>query len=256
MTSTTFSAAMKTAPGMRTRVVNVMRLHLVNRFQMILAPWMIMSFIFAVSLLIGLMFQPARASRPDRAADFTMEFNGAVLYFLIYMLVLAVMAINQVFPFAQSYSVTRRDFYVGTILTFLTLSITYSIVITVLGWIEDATNGWGLDVSVFNPGFLGPNLLERFSILVVMFLFFFMVGMATASVYVRWGAYGMYVFFGALALLILGLSWLTTATDSWIAVGNWMATMGLLGVVMWSLAPSGLAIITGYLILRRSTPRN
>lgn len=256
MTSTTLSPAMKTAPSFGKRIIKVMRLHLVNRFQIIFTPWMIMSFIFAVSLVIGLMFQSARSSNPSRAGEFTMEFNGAVFYFLIYMLVLAVMAISQVFPFAQSYSVTRRDFYIGTVLTFLTLSIANSVVITALGWIEDVTHGWGLDVAIFNPGFLGPNLLERFYIVLVLFIFFFMIGMATASVYVRWRAYGMYVFFGALTLLIVGLSWLATTTDSWVAVGNWIATMGLLGMVTWSLAVSATAILTGYLILRKSTPRN
>lgn len=256
MTSTTLSPTNSTAPSFGARVVNVMRLHLVNRFQIIYTPWMIMSFIFAVSLVIGTMFRSARIADPSHADEFTMEFNGAVFYFLIYMLVLAVMAISQVFPFAQSYSVTRRDFYIGTVLTFLTLSMTYSALITALSWIEDLTHGWGLDVSIFNPGFLGPNLVERFYILVVLFIFFFMIGMATASVYVRWRAYGMYVFFGALSLLILGMSWLATATDSWVAIGNWIGETGLLGLVTWSLAVSAAAMITGYLILRKSTPRN
>lgn len=255
MTSTTLPLRASATPSFIRSLVNVMRLHLVNRSQIIVTPWLIMSFIFAVSLAIGWMFRSANDSSAVDGTSFTMEFNGAVFYFMIYMLVLAVMAISQVFPFAQSYSVTRRDFYLGTVLTFFSLSVFYSIVITVLGWIEDSTNGWGLNVSVFNPGFFGSNYAERLYITTALFLFFFMTGMATASVYVRWKANGMYVFFGALALLLLGLSWLATATDSWVAVGDWLVSMGLLGLVTWSLALSTIALVVGYLILRKATPK-
>lgn len=185
-----------------------------------------------------------------------MQFQGVFGFFLIYMLVLAVMAISQTFPFAQSYSVTRRDFYAGTVLTFFGLSVAYSVVITALGWLEDLTHGWGINVALFNPGFTTPNLAARLYVTIALFLLSFMMGMATASVYVRWKTNGMYIFFGLLTLLILGLVWLATVTDSWGAVGNWIATMGLLGVVTWSLVPSALAIAIGYLILRKAIPRN
>lgn len=256
MTSTTLSPKINGAPSSATRVINVMRLHLVNKSQMIVTPWLIMSFIFSISLMIGLMFRPSAPSAITDDTEFTMEFNGALMFFLIYMLVLAVMAVSQVFPFSQSFSVTRRDFYAGTVLTFFSLSIAFSIVITVLSWIEDTTNGWGLNVSVFNPGIFGENLAERFFIMVVLFMFFFMTGIATASVYVRWKANGMYIFFGVLTLILVGLAWLATLTDSWDAVGQWFATMGVLGVVSWTLVPSALALVTGYLILRKSTPRD
>lgn len=256
MTSTVLSTQTNEAPGATRRLVNVVRLHLVNRSQIIFTPWLIMSFIFAVSLMIGWIFRSASGAGASGEQTFTMEFNGAVFYFMVYMLVLAVMAISQVFPFAQSYSVTRRDFYIGTVLTFFSLSLAYSVVITLLGWIEDSTNGWGIDISVFNPGIFGTSMLERFYITMVLFIFFLMTGMATASVYVRWKANGMYAFFGSLALIILGLVWLATITDSWTAVGAWFQSMGFIGVVTWTLVPSFLSIVTGYLFLSKATPRN
>lgn len=255
MTTTALSPEPHRTAMTSMRIINVMRLHFANKFQLVMTPWLIMGFIFGVSLLIGWIARGA--GDPTTGEEgFTIEINGSVFYFLVYMLVLAVMAISQMFPFSQSYSVTRREFYVGTVLTFLGLSIAYSLVITLLGAIEDASGGWGLNVSVFNPGIFGPNLAERFYIMVVLFAFFFMTGMATASVYVRWKANGMYIFFGLLVLLIVGLAWLTTATGSWGAVGNWFAAMGLLGVVTWTLVPTFLALVTGYILLRKATPRN
>lgn len=256
MTSATLTPEIQDTPNALRRLINVVRLHLVNKTQIIVMPWLIMSFIFIVSLTIGWIFRSANETASPDKEQLVMEFNGALFYFLIYMLVLAVMAISQTFPFAQSYSVTRRDFYLGTVLTFLGLSTMYSLAVTVLSWIEDTTDGWGLNVVIFNPGFMTENLFARFYIMLVLFFFFFMMGMATASVYVRWRANGMYVFFGSLALLILGLVWLANSTNSWAAVGNWIVTSGVFGIVTWSLVPSILALITGYLFLQRATPRN
>lgn len=256
MTSTTYSSEIHAAPNAMMRLVNVMKLHLVNRFQLIVTPLLIVSFIFAVSLLIGWIFRSAGGPAIVGSSDTTIQMNGVLGFFSIYLLVLAVMAISQTFPFAQSYSVTRRDFYVGTVLTFFGFSVGYSLVITALGWVEDATHGWGLGVALFNPGFSTSNLAARFYATIALFLLSFMMGMATASVYVRWKANGMYIFFGLLTLLILGLVWLTTATNSWTAVGNWIVTTGLSGVATWSLLPSGLAIVIGFLILRKAIPRN
>lgn len=239
-----------------TRIINVTRLHFVNKGQIIVVPWLIMSFIFAVTLVIGWILRSSLSANDLAEASNGMQYSGAIGYFLIYMLVIAVMSINQTFPFAQSYSATRRDFYLGTIVAFTALSLVYSAAVTLLGWIEDLTNGWGVGIVLFSPGYLSPNLLERFYVAFVLFLFFFMMGVAVASVYVRWRVNGMLIFFASLALVILGLVALATLTNNWGAVGAWFAATGFVGVVTWSLVPTALATVLGFLLLRRATPRN
>jgi hypothetical protein len=260
MTTSALSSDIHSAPerhpGALTRILNVTRLHLVNKGQIIVVPWLIMTFIFAISLLIGWILRVSLSPAELAEAGSGMQYSGAIGYFLVYMLVIAVMAIAQTFPFAQSYSVTRRDFYLGTIVAFLSLSVVYSVAVTALGWLEDITDGWGVGTILFSPGYLGPNLVERFYVAVVLFAFFFMMGIAVASVYVRWRVNGMLIFFASLALLLLGLVALATFTSSWPSVGSWFVSMGLIGVVSWTLAPTALATIIGYLILRKATPRN
>lgn len=243
-------------PGALARIFAVVRLHFVNKGQIIVVPWLIMSFIFAVTLIIGWILRTSLSAKDLSEAGSGMQYSGAIGYFLVYMLVIAVMAISQTFPFAQSYSATRRDFYLGTIVAFAILSLVYSGAVTVLGWIEDLTNGWGLGVVLFSPGYLSPNLVERFYEAFVLFLFFFMMGIAVASVYVRWRVNGMLIFFASLALVILGLVALATVSSSWGAVGAWFVAMGFFGVVSWTLVPTTLAAIVGFLLLRRATPRS
>ncbi len=256
MTTATLSPSTLSSPGTLRRIINVVRLHLVNRSQLIVVPWLIMGFIFMLFVAVGWVLRTALPRDELIEANESMQFNGALGYFFVYMLVLAVMAINQTFPFAQSYSVTRRDFYFGTAVTFFGLSVAHSLAITALGWLEDLSGGWGVNVVVFSPDYLGQNLAVRFYVAVVLFMFSFMTGMATASVYVRWKVNGMLIFFAALILIIVGLAAIATFGNSWGAVGAWFASMGFLGVVTWTLAPSILALVTGYLILRKATPRN
>lgn len=255
MSAVIVSPAVQNVTGPWKRIVNVMRLHVVNKGQIVLVPWMIMGFIFLVTIALGLIFRSVMT--PADLADTSdgMQYSGAIGYFLVYMLVIAVMSISQTFPFAQSYSVTRRDFYIGTVATITGLSVLYSLAITLLGWIEDATHGWGLNIVLFSPTYLSPNLGERFYVSVVLFLFFFMMGMATASVFVRWKVNGMLIFFASLILIIVGLVALATLTHQWSAVGSWFVTMGFVGVVSWTLVPTALAAIAGYFLLKRATPR-
>jgi hypothetical protein len=246
------------ADGAFGRILNVVRLHLVNKMTTIYVPWMIMAFIFLVNYAIWWILL-ANLDPADMAdASEGIQFSGASAYIFVYMLVVAVQAINLTFPFAQGYSVTRRDFYLGSALTFMILSAGYSIVMTLLGLIECATNGWGIGGSMFATVYFGSgdNVLESFYITFLLFLFFFFVGTATATVYVRWRANGMLVFFACLVLVILGLVALATFTGSWPAVGAWFVASGAVGVVTWMLVPTALAALVGFLILRRATPRN
>lgn len=65
------------------------------------------------------------------------------------MMVVAIQVLNLTFPFALGYGVARRDFYLGTTLSFVMLSVGYGALLTVLGYIEEATGGWGLGGKLF-----------------------------------------------------------------------------------------------------------
>lgn len=256
MSATIVSPSIRPAPSSLRRILNVTRLHLVNKNQVIVVPWIIMGFIFVVTLLIGWILRASLSPRDLADAGSGMQYSGALGYFLVYMLVIAIMAISQTFPFAQNYSVTRRDFYLGTVVAFIGLSAANSLTVTILGWLEDITHGWGLNSALFSPSYLSSNLLERFYVAFVLFLFFFMMGAAIASVYVRWRVNGMLIFFATLVLVIVGLLALVTLTANWPMVGEWFVAMGFLGVASWTLVPTALATIAGYLLLKRATPRN
>ena len=238
------------------RVVNVLRLHLANPWTTITFPWLILGIIWTMNLAVWALILgnlSADADREKVAAG--LQYGGGIYYIFIYMMVVAIMAVSVTFPFAQGYGVTRRDFYLGSSLTFVLLAFMYSTGLTILSAIEEATDGWGLGGRMFAPTYLGDSWSARYFIYFVTLLFMFFAGAAIATVWVRWKAIGVTAFFVILGLLIIGAGALMTYTGTWSILGNFFAGAGLVGSFGWSLVITAIAAVTGFFILRRATPR-
>lgn len=239
--------------GALQRIVSVAKLHLVNRSAVLWLPLFIMAVIFTSSMLIWWIIS---VNVDSAGNDGVIVMGGANSFLVVYMLVVAVQAVNLTFPFAQGYSVTRRDFYLGSALAFVGLSLFYAALMSGLAAVESATNGWGVNGYMFGVAFLGvTSFTETFYVYLMALLFFFFVGMAVASMYVRWKAWGIIGFFTGFGFLVIGLIALATFTNSWGLVGSWFVTNGTLGVATWSLAVTAAAGIAGFVMLRRATPR-
>lgn len=245
------------APATPTRrIMNVVRLHFANPWTTIILPWIILGVIFGANLVIwALISTMANTGGNDADLRDGVQYSGSNFFIFIYMLVVAIQAISITFPFALGYGVTRRDFYLGSALTFVILSAAYSAALTILSMIEDATNGWGLGGRMFTTGYFGENPAQRLLIFFLGLLFFFFVGTAAAAVWVRWKATGLTAFFIGIGLATIAVVALITLTGSWSAVGAFFATAGLIGSVLWSLVITAIAGVTGWMILRRATPR-
>ncbi|MEP6477884.1 MAG: ABC transporter permease [Rhodoglobus sp.] len=254
MTTTTVAGHAPATPLQR--ILNVVRLHFTNPWTTIVLPWMILGIIFVASLAVWwIIFAnlPSDADRAD-AAD-GLQYSGGINYIFVYMMVVAIQAISITFPFAQGYGVTRRDYYLGSSLAFVLLAAMYSIGLTILSLIEELTHGWGFGGQMFTPVYFGDNWMQRLFVFFVTFLFFFFVGAAIATVWVRWKATGVTAFFIVLGVILIGAAALLTFTSSWAVIGNFFAGAGLLGSFAWSLVLTAIAAITGFFVLRRATPR-
>lgn len=239
------------------RVLNVTRLHLTNRFPMLVLPWLILGIIFIANVAIWMLIRTAAGVDAMNDASDGMQFSGASSFIFVYMMVVAVQAVNSTFPFALGYGVTRRDFYLGSSLMFVLLGIYYAAGLTLLNVVERATDGWGLGGRMFDVVYFSTeNVATQFLQFLLVFLFFFFVGAATGSVYVRWKSLGMIVFFALLGFAVIGVVAVVTLTESWPAVGRWFVDNGPLGVAAWLLVPTALSALAGFFLLRRATPRS
>jgi hypothetical protein len=109
---------------------------------------------------------------------------------------------------------------------------------------------------VFGHHFGEGDWYQRLFLFFVTFLFFFFVGQGVASLYVRWKANGLLIFFGLTAVLLVGSVALITRTNSWGTVVDWFAATGPYGLAALSLIPAAIAALGGYAVLRHATPKS
>lgn len=239
------------------RITRIVKLNLTNPWTTVILPWIIIGAIFALSYGIWLIITANSTDGVSGAGD-GLQYSGANSWIFVYMMVIAVQAMNLTFPLALGYGATRRDFYLGSSLTFVLLSAMYAVGMTILATLEEATNGWGIGGRMFTAIYFGGEGAEWWSRLLTFFfilLFFFFVGASAATLYVRWKANGLVVYFLALGLLVVGAVAFFTYTQNWGLVGEFFG-LGALGVSAWLLVPTALAGIAGFLVLRRATPRS
>lgn len=254
---TTLSPTVAAAPARSHRIWRIVRLNMVNKWTVIWVPALIMSFIWLVNWLIWWIIWGATAPADRADAMDGTQWSGAAFYMFVYMLVIGIQVITSTFPFALGYSVTRRDFALGSGLTFVLLSAGYAIGFTILSTIEEWTNGWGLGGHLFTSVYFGgEGFAGRLFIAFSGMLFFIAVGAFSAALFMRWRLNGILVAAAALVLLLVGASALVTLTESWPAVGAWFTDNGPTGVTAWLLLPTALSGLAGYAVLGRATPRS
>lgn len=251
--------ALERPAGALARITRVVRMNLANPWTTVVMPWIVIGSIFLLNYGIWWIIYLSADAEAHANASEGMQWSGASSWVFFYMLVVAAQAMNFTFPLALGFGSTRRDFYLGSALTFVLLSAAYSVALTILSAIESATDGWGLGGKMFTAIYFGGADLVIWQRLIIFFcvmLFFFFVGAAVATVFVRWRATGLVAFFILLGVLLVGAIALITFTGSWPAIGEFFVVSQPLGVALWLLVPTAIAGTAGYLVLRRATPRS
>lgn len=253
------TAIVQTLPASRPnesgrRILAVTKLHFVNRFQILYLPLLVLGMIFLLNLAIWWIIVAASGGR---ASGNHLGYSGAVSYIYVYGIVIAVQAISRTFPFSLGFGVTRRDFYLGSVLAFVALSFGFAAVLTIMSVIEIATGGWGVGGRMFAPVWFTDNSwLLRFVMYFCAFLFLLFIGTLGAAFYVRWRATGVIVFFGIIAVLLVGAFAYVTPSHLWGAIGTWLVQSGPVGICAWLLVPAAICGVAGFFVLRRATPKN
>ncbi|MFH8251731.1 hypothetical protein ACH3VR_15290 [Microbacterium sp. B2969] len=226
------------------RALNVVRMQLVNRQTYVWMPLIILGGSFVLSLLVYAMI-PTDAPK----------YGGGAQAPLWYLLAVGIQALTLTFPFSQAMSVTRRDFYVGTLLTAVLAAVVLAAIFVVGGFVELATGGWGMNGWFFYfPWIWAAGPLGAAFFYSVMAVLLFIVGFWSATIYKRFGGTVLTIVLVGLGLALVGLVALVGWTDSWVAVATWLGTAGAMGLA-WAGA-AGAVVLAGiaFLTLRRTVP--
>lgn len=234
-----------------TRIWNVVRMHLINRWTNLELPWVTIGAAFAMTVAIWMIL------RSVGVTDIGVASGTIWSVYISLVLMVSIIAVTGSFPFALGFSVTRREFFLGTALTFALISAGNAVLFTALAAIETASSGWGLNGQIFTIlAESNGSVLDYWFVFFAMQMFFYFLGAAIATVYMRWRMYGMVVFWIALGVALLGGWALIAYTDSADAVGDWIVASGAVGIAAQSVILTAMAGLAGYLVLRKAAPRN
>lgn len=226
------------------RTLNVIRLQLINRQTFIWVPLIILGSAVVLSVLIYAMIP----------VD-TPKYGGGGQAPLWYFFAIGISAMTLTFPFSQAMSITRRDFFFGTLLTAILGSAFMGVLFLIGGAIETLTNGYGVNGYVFYLPWLweaGP--LGAFTVYFTLALFLFVVGFTGATIYKSWGPTVLTIVGVGLALVLVGLAFLATRLDLWVQVWTSILDAGALGLALWGLVATAVLVGVSFLAFRRAIP--
>ncbi|KUG56698.1 hypothetical protein AVL61_06495 [Kocuria rosea subsp. polaris] len=242
---TALDAGSVTRPAaVRHRTLNVVRLQFVNTQTFVWVPALVLGGAWVITLLIYWIIQSA--------GGVDVKIGGGSQAPLWYFLVVGVQAMTLTFPFSQAMSLTRREFYVGSLAAAAVSGLGMSLIFVLLGLVEQATDGYGLNGYfaylewVWEAGPLAAGLTYFVSTML-----FFIIGFWFATIFKRFGTAKLVIVMLAIGLALVGLIALVSLRQAWPEVGTWILDTGSLGLTMWAVLVSALLAVGSYLTLRR-----
>lgn len=232
------------------RTAKVVRMQLMNRQTFITLPLIILFASFALSLAVDGIVVFSIGGRIDAPM-----YSGGVQAPLWYFLVVGVQAMSLTFPFSQAMSVTRREFFLGTLLTATGTALILAATCLIGGVIEQATHGWGFGGYFYSLPWIwehGPVVASLFYFAVSLLAF--VIGFLGAVVYKRFGL--LWLLLGGIGVLVLLVvaALVISATHSWPAVGRALMNADALWVTLIALGVTAVLAAGSHLALRRTVP--
>lgn len=228
------------------RILKVARMQLINKATFIGIPLLILSGSFLFTLAIWWLVRRNGAEG--------IMYGGGAQAPMWYFLALGIQALTLTFPFSMAMSISRRTFYLGTVALFAVCALALSVFYYLMGLVETATGGWGMDGRFFALQWIAENnWFIQIMFYFVLMVLLFMVGFLIATIYMRWRTIGMVAFFIALGVLLLGAIALLTFNSFWDEFWGWALTWTAAGVTLWGGAAALLMAGGSYLTLRKAT---
>jgi hypothetical protein len=228
-----------------TTYLNVARYHLVQRFNYLVLPWAILVFVFGVDMAILALTPAGHSAQRD---------VGGLAAIFVIGFVLGIQSVARSLPFGLTLGLSRRSYYLGTVLLAIALAAVVGVVVTVGQAIERTSGGWGISMGFFRVPFIlsGPWYLTWLTSFVVLSLLF-VYGMWFGLVYRRWSLVGLVAFVAAQVTVLLVGAVATTWTDAWRDVGHFFTTLSASGLTGILAALTVVLLAGGFSTIRRLT---
>lgn len=246
MTATAEELGNQTSTRSKSRILGVVRLHFMNTQTFVWVPVIVLSGVWLITLLIYWIISASGVEGP--------MYSGGSQAPLWYFAVVGAQAMNLTFYFSQAMSLTRREFYLGSLTAAGISAAAISTVFVLLGLIEQATDGYGVNGYfaylpwVWEGGPFAAGL-TYFALTMLVFI----LGFWFAIVHKRFGALILTTALLIIALVLLGGAALISINSTWGKVWIWVLETQSMGLTLWALGLSVVFAAGSYLTFRRLT---
>ncbi|WP_221584735.1 hypothetical protein [Microbacterium sp. G2-8] len=224
------------------RILNVIRMQFINTQTFVWVPLSVLGGTIVISLAIFAMIP----------TDEPMWGGGAQAP-MWYFAVIGVQALTLTFPFSQAMSVTRREFYLGTLAAAAVSAAGLATAFVLIGLFELATDGYGINGYVAHlPWLWEPGIWAAWLTYFTVMMFVFVVGFWAATIYKRWGTMVLTIVLMAIGLALVGLGFLITRMEWWGSVFQWFGESGPVLLTLYGLALTVILAGGSSLTLRRA----
>lgn len=230
----------------KSRILGVVRLQFTNRQTFIWMPLLILTGAWLITLIIHWIIASAGVDGP--------MYSGSSQAPLWYFAIVGAQAVNLTFYFSQAMSLTRREFCLGSFLAAAISAVGMSAVFVVMGFIEQATDGYGMNGYVsYLPWVWEHGPLGAGFVYFVLTILCYILGFWFAIVYKRFGTLILTSSLIAIALALLaGAAWVNV-NQAWPEVWAALVDAQAVGLALWALGLSAVFALGSYLTVRRLT---
>jgi hypothetical protein len=221
--------------------IKVARYQMVQRFNYVTLPWAALALLFAAQWAVITMLGMHDA-----------RLTGLVAIYAVFFIVGA-STVARSLPFGLALGLSRRSYYLGTVLLALTLTAVDGLLLAGLQEIERATGGWGLGMFFFRVQYIldGPWFLTWLTSFVALTLVS-VYGMWWGLVYLRWRRMGIRVFVVAQILALLAVGLTADRFAAWPNIGRFFTDLTATGLTGVLAAAAAALLVGGYVTIRRA----
>ncbi|MFD1706860.1 hypothetical protein ACFSCZ_08960 [Siminovitchia sediminis] len=223
-------------------IQHVIHIHKQDRWGWFYVPALILFLAFLVSILISLII-----TSNDEI------YSGSISSIFVYIFVMGILVIAQTYPFAIGMSVTRKDYFFGTLLMAVTVNIIIGALLSLFAYLESYTNGWGINLHFFHFPYVNDgHFFEQLFMYVILLTFLFFSGFLMSSYFYRFGGKGVLIL--AVVVLLAGsiTSFLLTHLQMWQDLFLWFSSKPAVVLSYWLLPFILLSLILSFWMLRKT----
>lgn len=233
-------------------LVKVVRYHLVKPDNLVLIPWAALVVGFIINVVV-LAIVNVRIPGTTSGGQVPVRYMGTLATLFVTFAVAGVTSATRALPLGLSLGLSRRSFYLGTVLTAVSLAVVYGLILALLQAIERWTHGWGLSMGVFRAPFVleGPwylTWLMSFVLLTLVFVW----GVWFGLVYRRWNLIGLWAFVAAQVIVGVAAALVVTWIGAWHHVGHFFVTVSAPGIGGMIALLATLLLAGGFATVRRA----